>query len=424
MSLLKIKHTFRAFHNRNYVLFFCGQSVSQIGTWMQRTAVSWVVYTLTHSTFMLGLSVFAQQFPSFLLSLWGGVIADRYNKYRILLVTQVASMLQAILLACITLAGHCQVWEILALSAMLGIINAFDVPARQPMIHQMVQDKEDLPNALSLNSAMVNMARLVGPAVSGIVLQRLGAGICFLVNALSFIAVLCSLLLMKLPPEAIQTTKKKVGTQLSEGFAYLRRTPLIGGTLLMLTAVSLLVLPYNTLLPVFAKVIYKGDAATYGYINSFMGLGALCGTFLLASLKRGTDLKKILLVNSIILGVALILFSRISNFPLGMVAAVLCGYGTMSMATVCITIVQVEAGADMRGRVMSYVAMGYFGMLPLGSLLIGAVSQHIGAANSLLGQGLLALIIAAIFFRFLTAGKKEEVAVQPQAIEDELTEEI
>lgn len=422
MPFNKKSHTFRAFRNRNYVLFFCGQSVSQIGTWMQRTAVSWVIYTLTHSALMLGLTVFAQQIPSSLLSLFGGVIADRYNRYKILLITQTASMVQAILLAVLTLRGNYQVWEILTLSVVLGVINAFDVPARQPMIHQMVNDKDDLPNALSLNSAMVNMARLVGPALSGIVLQKFGAGICFLSNAISFVAVLTSLILLKLPPQEVSAVKKKVVTQLSEGFTYLKRTPSIGITLVLLTAMSLLVLPYNTLLPIFAKVIYKGDAATYGYINSFIGLGALCGTFFLASLKPKTDLKKILLINSIILGVALIIFSRISNFPLGMAAGVLCGYGTMSLATICITIVQVESSPDMRGRVMSYVAMGYFGTLPLGSLLIGAVSQQIGAPYSLLCQGIMALIIAGTFFKFLTSGKKEEATLQTETTAKELTE--
>lgn len=175
--------TFRAFRNRNYTLFFAGQSISQIGTWMQRTAVIWVIYSLTHSAAMIGFTAFAQQFPSFLLSLAGGVVADRYSRYRILLITQTASMLQAILLAVLVLSGHHVIWEILSLSAILGVINAFDVPARQPMVHEMVDNKEDLANAISLNSAMVNLARLVGPALSGIVLQQFGAGICFIINA-------------------------------------------------------------------------------------------------------------------------------------------------------------------------------------------------------------------------------------------------
>ena len=415
--------TFRAFQNRNYILFFCGQTVSQIGTWMQRTAVSWVIYTMTHSALMLGLTVFAQQVPSSLLSLYGGIISDRYSRYKILLVTQTASLVQAILLAVLVLTNHYTVWEILSLSVVLGIINAFDVPARQPLVHEMVNNKEDLPNALSLNSAMVNMARLVGPALSGIVLQRFGAGVCFLLNALSFVAVLTSLLLMNLPPYDLSPVKKKLKSELAEGFAYLKKTPAISMILLVLTLISLLVLPYNTLLPIFAKVIFKGDAATFGYINSFLGLGALTGTFFLASLKPATDRKKVLFANSIVLGIALMLFSHISSFPVAMVFAVLCGFGTMSMTTTCITIVQVESDKNMRGRVMSYVALGYFGMLPLGSVLTGFISQQMGAPNALLLQGITSLVIAAIFFKFLMREKPDKKTIVQSEKEDDIIAE-
>src|ERR1700741_2761991 len=201
---------FRAFQNRNYTLFFSGQSVSQIGTWMQRTGVSWVVYSMTHSTFMLGLTIFASQFPSFLFSLLGGIASDRYNRYKILLFTQTASLIQAVLLATLVLTNHITVFGLLTLSIILGIINAFDMPARQPMVHELVTDKADLPNALALNSSLVNLARLVGPALSGIVLVKFGAGICFLLNAVSFVAVITSLLLMKLPKYNPYHVKKKV----------------------------------------------------------------------------------------------------------------------------------------------------------------------------------------------------------------------
>ena len=381
---------------------------------MQRTGVSWVVYTMTHSAFMLGLTVFAAQFPSFLFSLIGGIAADRYNRYKVLLITQTASMVQAVLLAVLVLIGHYTVWEILVLSVILGIINAFDVPARQPLIHEMVTDKADLPNALALNSSMVNIARLVGPALSGIILVKFGAGTCFLLNAVSFIAVIMSLLLMKLPAHVPSAIKKKIGSELAEGYLYLKNTPSISMILLMLGLISLLVLPYNTLLPVFAKVIFKGDAATFGYINSFIGLGAIGGSILLASLKKGADLKLVLLYNSIIFGVCLMFFSMISYFPLAMLFATLTGFGMMSQTTICMTIIQVESAKDMRGRVMSYVAMAYFGMLPIGSLLVGAVSQRIGAPGSLLWQGIIMLGIVAVFWNFLRADhlikeKKQEL---------------
>jgi MFS family permease len=388
---------FRAFRNRNYALFFVGQSVSQIGTWMQRTAVVWVIYSLTHSAFMLGLAIFAQQFPSFLLSLFGGIVADRYSRYKILLFTQTASMLQAILLAVLILANHYVIWEIMTLSVILGIINAFDVPARQPMVHDMVNNKEDIANALAFNSAMVNMARLVGPALSGIVLQAFGAGVCFSLNAVSFVAVIASLLLMKLPKFISPVIKKKVTSELSEGFEYLKLTPTIGIVILMLTFLSLLVLPYDTMVPVFAKVIFEGDAATFGYISSFIGLGAILASLFLASVKSGTDLKIILIISTAILGVGLIFFSRISYFPVAMLFGVLIGFGSLTPMTACITIVQMEAASHMRGRVMSYVAMAYFGMLPLGSLLTGIISQKITAPLTMLCQGVIAIIIAIIF---------------------------
>lgn len=398
--------TFRAFQNRNYALFFCGQSVSQIGTWMQRTAVAWVIYSITHSAFMLGLAVFAQQFPSFILSLPGGVVSDRYSRYKILLFTQTASMIQAILLAVLILTNHYVIWEILALSVLLGIINSFDVPARQPMVHEMGIHKDNLANAFALNSAMVNIARLVGPALSGIVLQAFGAGVCFSINALSFVAVITSLLLMTFPKFHPPDVKKKVITELVEGFQYLKRTPSISIVILMLVCLSLLVLPYDTIMPVFAKVIFKGDAATYGYISSFGGLGAILASFFLASAKKEADLKIILLISTVILGTGLILFSRITNFPVAMVFAVVIGFGSLMPMTVSITIVQIEAASNMRGRVMSYMAMSFFGMLPLGSLLTGSVSQKIGAPLTMLCQGIMAFIIAAIFFKYLTGNKQ------------------
>ncbi len=392
---------FRAFRNRNYALFFAGQSVSQIGTWMQRTAVCWVIYTLTHSAFMLGLAVFAQQFPSFLFSLAGGIAADRYNRYRILLITQTASMLQAILLAILILANHYVIWEILALSALLGIINAFDMPARQPMVHEMVNNKEDIANALAFNSALVNMARLIGPALSGIVLQKFGAGVCFSLNALSFIAVITALLFMKLPKFTTPEKKKNVSTELSEGFDYLKQTPSIYIIILMLVFLSLFVLPYDTIVPVFAKTIFKGDAATFGYITSFIGLGSILGSLFLAMMKKGASLKLILLLSIIILGLGLIFFSHATYFPAAMAFAILVGFGSLLPMTACITIIQLEAAAHMRGRVMSFVAMSYFGMLPLGSLLVGSLSQQIGAPNAMLCQGISALLIALVFTNFL-----------------------
>ena len=408
MKKLLPTQTFRAFHNRNYAIFFCGQSVSQIGTWMQRTAVSWVIYSISHSAFMLGFAVFAQSFPSFLLSLLGGIVYDRYPRYKILLITQTASMIQAILLALLIYTNHYVIWEILALAVLLGIINAFDVPARQPMIHEMIADKEDLANAFALNASMTNTARILGPALSGLALQQFGAATCFGLNALSFVAVLTSLLLMKFNKDFHPRTARKPLSDLADGFRYLRDTPKINTTLLLLIFISLLVIPYDTLIPIFAKVVFHGDAATYGYISSFMGAGAIIGTFFIASLKKGTDLRKMLFGAGMLQCVGLILFSRIANYPVAMVFAVIAGLGGMSQNTICIALIQTESAPEMRGRTMSFIALSYFGMVPLGSLLVGSVSQHLGAQNTMFCQGILAGIIAIGFTFFVRRSRLKE----------------
>src|SRR5580692_2441115 len=396
--------SFTAFRSRNYRLYFCGQSVSLIGTWMQRTAVSWVVYTLTRSAFMLGLSLFCTQFPSFIFSTLGGVVSDRYNRYRVLLFTQVASLVQSLLLAGLVLLSRYTVWEILAVSIVLGTINAFDVPARQSLVYEMVDDKKDLPNALALNSIMVNIARLAGPAISGIVLQKFGAGVCFVLNGVSFLAVITSLLLMRLAPYVRSERRLDAAGELREGWQYLVRTPTIARVILLLAVMSLFVIPFSTLLPVYAKVIFHGDAATFGLENSFIGLGAICGALYLTSANAGTEMarKKILLTTTLIFGIGLILFSYTPWFPLAMVFAVVSGFGMMAQTTMTNTIIQTTVTPEMRGRVISYFAMAYFGMMPLGSLLIGAVSGFAGAPNTVLGSGIVALVVLLIFWRFLT----------------------
>jgi MFS family permease len=395
-SISKIS-TFRAFSSRNYRLYFFGQSISLIGTWMQRTAVYWVVYIQTHSSFMVALTLFFTQFPSFLLSLWGGVISDRYNRFRVLLTTQLASLIQASLIAVLVLFDNYTVWEIFWLSVLLGIINAFDVPARQGLVYNMVDKKEDLPNAIALNSSMVNLAKILGPAVAGIVYALYGAGICFALNALSFVAVIISLLLMKLNlPEPPKHTKK-IGEELIEGYDYLKATPSIGFIILLLALTSFFVFPYNALLPEFAKEVVKGNVSSYGYLNSFIGLGAICGTIFLASLKPGANLRAILFATMLVLGVGLIIFSHMTNPLLVYASIILVGFGTMAQATVSNTILQTTATPAMRGRVISYFAMAFFGMQPLGALVMGALSKKIGAPDTILVQGIAAVVIFSVF---------------------------
>ena len=425
MASLGKVNTFKAFRSLNYTLYFWGRSVSQLGTWMQRTAVVWVIYSLTHSAFMLGLTIFAEQFPSFLLSIFGGIAADRYDRYKIIKITQIASMIQASLLAISVMTGHYVIWEILSLSVILGIINAFDVPARQAMIHDVLYEAADLPNALSLTSAMASLAKLLGPALSGIILEKFGAGICFLLNAASFGGVMVSLVFMKLPAHTPQKVKKKVLAELLEGFDYLKKTPSIGLTILMLAIVSLLVIPYDTLIPVYAKVIFKGNAATFGYITSFIGLGGVCGTVFLASLKKGANLKIHLLVSTIVLGIGLIAFSHAGNFALAMLFATIAGFGTVAQGTISNIIIQSESAPHMRGRVISIMIMAMFGMLPIGSLLVGAVSQKIGAPDTLLCQGIIGLLVAAAFFNLLRLPRAGNIPrLQVSEVEETIIEKV
>src|SRR6185312_9460411 len=403
---------FTAFASRNYRLYFYGQSVSLIGTWMQRTAVSWVVYTLTHNSFMLGLSLFCTQFPSFLLSTVGGVVSDRYNRFRVLLFTQAASLMQSLILAGVVLWGHYTVWEILGLGVVLGSINAFDVPARQSLVYEMVDDKEHLPNALALNSTMVNLARLIGPAIAGFVLQKIGYGYCFVLNSLSFVAVIISLLRMKLVPYERKPRKANAFGQFREGWQYLMRTPAILRPILMLASLSLLVIPFSTLLPIYAKVIFHGNAATFGLIDSFIGLGAISGALYLTGQDASNDAerRRVLRSRTLIFAIGLILFSYTPWFPLAMFFAVIAGFGMMGQTTMINTIIQTTAAPEMRGRVISYFAMSYFGMMPVGSLLIGGIAQFAGAQPTLLGSGIIALIILGVAWKFLSAPAKTDGA--------------
>lgn len=401
-----IQNTFRALQYPNYRVFISGQAVSRIGTWMERTGVSWVVYEMTHSTFMLGLTVFASQFPSFLFSLYGGIIADRYNRKKIVTITQIASMLQASILAMVVLLGHAEVWQILALVTTLGVINAFDIPARQTLMHQLIERTEDLPNAVALNSSVVNIARLAGPALAGVILSTFGAGICFSINALSYLAVLISIAFLKLKPQIIKPKKQSNFKEVKEGLKYLKTHPQIAPLTLYIGIISLLVLPFNTLLPEFAKKVFHGDAQTFGYISSCLGSGALIGTIFLASLNNNESKKAIvLLTNAFLLGISLISFSLVDNLVVALGISLVAGFTALTQTTICLTIIQTRSAPDMRGRMISLFAMALFGMLPLGGLIIGWVSNQIGSSETVFIQGIISILIALTFFKKLKPHK-------------------
>ena len=388
-----------------------------MGTWMQKTAVSWVIYSLTHSKFMLGVSVFATLFPSSLFSLLGGVVADRYNRYRVLLLTQILSMVQAILLTLVVFFKNYAVWEIIALSVILGIINGFDVPARQSLVYELVDDKKDLPNAVALNSSMVNLSKLIGPALAGIAIEKLGAVVCFGLNALSFIAVISSLLLMRLPEYIQKPHKRKVAGELYDGLMYIKRTPSLRFIVLIVTLISLFVLPFSTLMPVYAKDIFHGNAATFGILDSMVGLGAFIGAIFLASLKDGVNLNKVLAINTFIFGIGLILFSYTSIYLLALFFITLSAFGMMAQNTVSNTLMQTTADPAFRGRVISVYVMLLTGMTPVGSLLITGLSEHIGVKNAVLAEGIAALFIGLLHVRYLknNAVKKSFALPLPSA---------
>jgi MFS family permease len=420
MSISSV-NTFRAFNSNNFKYYFAGRSISQFGTWMQRTAVVWMVYSLTHSPFMLGVTVFAEQFPSFLFSFVGGVAADRYDRTKIIRWTQIGAVVQTSLLAILLLCNHIVVWEILSLSVLLGIINAFDVPARQTMINEVVQDPGDVSSALSLSAAMSSVSKVLAPAAAGIVLEHWNAGICFVLNAIGFIVVIICFSRMKLKPYEKKTGTKKIFTEFKEGILYFRQAPEIGLVVLMISLIGLLVLPYDTLIPQVAKVTFKGDAATFGYISGFVGLGAVTGTVLLASLKRGANLRFYLILSTVVLGIGLLCFAFTTNFYWALLFVVFTGFGAVMQFTSCNIIVQSEAAPHMRGRAISILLTAIFGMLPLGSLLTGYVSEHIGSQLTIFIQGLLAILIAIIFYRLIYAPQKISL---PSRVEESITNDI
>ena len=415
--------TFKSLKNRNYRLFFMGQSVSLLGTWMQKTAVSWVVYSLTQSKFMLGVSVFATLFPTALVSLYGGIVADRYNRYKVLLSTQIVSLLQAVLLtlAIVFFKQHV-VWEIIVLGAVLGVINGFDMPARQSLVRELISRKEDLPNALALNSSMVNLSKLIGPAIAGFILERFGDAVCFGINAISFIPVILSLLMMKLPkPEPRPKADKNLKHEFLEAFGYIKNTPVVSSVIIFVGIMGLLVLPFSTLTPVFAKDIFNGSAFTLGIIDGVIGFGAFLGALFLASLRQGMNLSKVLAINTLVFGIGLILFSQITVLSLALLFIAIGSFGMMSVRTISNTIVQIHVPNQFRGRVISIYLMVLTATIPIGSLIIGAVSHYIGVETTVMIEGFLALIVAVFYGRYLKNEKlKNEVkALLEQQPQDE-----
>ncbi|MCX6254597.1 MAG: MFS transporter [Bacteroidia bacterium] len=393
----RFKIIFRSLQYRNYRLFFSGQSISLIGTWMQRIAMPWLVYHMTGSVLLLGVVGFAGQIPTFILSPVAGVLTDRWSRYHVLLVTQIISMIQAIILALLCLAGIIQIWHIIVLSVALGCINAFDVPARHSFVIDMVEKKEDLGNAIALNSLMFNGARLIGPSMAGVMLASTGEGICFLLNAISYVFVIISLMMMKIKIREVRKKESEILKELKDGLNYTFGFPPIRHLILLLGLVSLMGMSYSVLMPVFAKEILHGGSHTYGFLMGAAGFGALLGALFLASRESILKLGRIVPAATILFGVGLIVLSFSRIFPFSAVLMVFIGLGMMMQTAASNTILQTITDDDKRGRVMSFYTMAIMGTAPFGSLMAGGLAKVIGTPGTILAGGI-ACIIGALFF--------------------------
>lgn len=413
---------FRSLSHRNYRLFFGGQGISLIGTWMQQIAMGWLVYRLTGSALLLGVVGFTSRIPTFLFSSLAGVLADRWNRHRILVITQTLSMIQAMILAILVLTETVAVWHIIAVSLFLGFINALDIPTRQSFVVDMIEKREDLGNAIALNSSIVNGARLIGPSVAGVLIATLGEGMCFLLNGLSFIAVIVALLAMKITPKQREIPGSEVFQGLKEGFSYAFGFAPIRSVLLLLALVSLMGMPYTVLMPIFAEKILHGGPQALGFLMGATGVGAIAGSIYLASRKSVLGLGKIIVISANLFGIGLIAFSLSHLFWLSLLFMLLTGFGMMVQMASSNTVLQTIVEEDKRGRVMSFYTMAFMGMVPFGSLLAGGLANKIGAPNTVMIGGVACILGSLIFAKLLPSLRKvaRPIYVEKGIISEEL----
>ncbi len=397
-SALKVlRSTSRALQNRNYRLYFGGQGISLVGTWMQRIAVSWLTYRLTHSVFLLGLVGFAGQIPIFLLAPFAGVLVDKWNRHRILIVTQILSLIQASTLAILVLTDTIAIWQIILLSLSLGFINAFDNPTRQSFIVELVDNKADLGNAIALNSSMFHASVLVGPSIAGILIAVVGEGVCFFLNALSFLAVIISLLAMKIDLKIRETHSTPVWRSFKEGLAYTFGFPPIRFLILLLAWTNLIGVSYIVLMPVFAKVVLHGGAQTYGFLMSSSGCGAMLGAITLASRKSFLGIEKLIAMAVGFFGAGLIIFSLSNILWLSMLLMTMNGMVMVQLSAGTNTALQTIVEEGKRGRVMGFFIMSNIGMQPFGNLLAGSLAHVIGTPKTIMIGGMLCILGSIVF---------------------------
>jgi MFS family permease len=391
----------RALESRNYRLFFAGQAISLVGTWMTQIATIWLVYKLTNSALLLGLVGFSSQIPSFVLSPFGGILVDRWNRHQILIATQCLSMIQSLALAALALTGIINIWHIILLSLFQGFITAIDSPARQAFVIEIIDKKENLGNAIALNSSVFNGARLVGPAIAGLLIASVGESVCFLIDGFSYIAVIAGLLAMNLQPREIASPTTNVWQRLKEGFNYAFGFPPIRAILLLLALLSFMGMPYTILIPIFATEILHGGAEMLGFLMAAVGVGSLIGGIYLSSRQNIVGLGKIVVYSPAAIGTGLIIFSFSRVLWISLVMMLVVGLGGILQIASSNTILQTIVDDDKRGRVMSLYTMAFLGTLPFGNLVAGSLASKIGAPATLMLGGLCCTLGSFVFSKQL-----------------------
>lgn len=392
-----IKNTFRALRNRNYRLFFTGQGVSLIGTWMQSVALNWLLFRLTGSSFMLGISTFASQIPVFLFAPVAGVLGDRFDRRKILVAVQCASMLQAFILAAVTLTGVVKAWHLILLALLLGIINSFEMPIRQALVSDLLDNKRDLPNAIALNSSLFNGSRLIGPAVAGIIVAVAGEGVCFLINGFSYIASITAFTAMRIIEAKPDVSERRVFADMKDGFRYASGFTPVKELLMLVAVISFFGLTFPVLLPVFASDILHGNSHTFGFLVSSAGAGAFTATLYLASRKSIIGLGRVVNVALFTLSAGFIVFSFSEYLLLSLLSLFVVGFSSIVTIASSNTILQTVVDEKKRGRVMSLYVMAFTGTAPVGGLIAGSVSEAVGAPLTLAVCGVFCLLIAVAY---------------------------
>lgn len=404
---------FKALKSQNFKLFFYGQSVSVIGTWMQKTAVSWMVYSITGSVFLLGLATFLSMIPSLFLAPLAGSIIGRYDRHKTMMFLQSLAMFQAGTLALLIYLKIYNINFILALSLIQGIINAFDMTCRQTMMIDIVDNKEDLPNAVALNSTLNNFARIAGPALAGIILHEYGEDICFIGNFVSYVPVLISLMMMKITPHIKAENKLNMLEDFVEGLDYVKKETEMARMLMMLTCSSLFVISFNTLMPVFAKDIFSGNAETFSWFESAAGIGSVLSAIYLANLKSAENMNKLMISASLLLGFSVIILALSSSITIALICMTLSGIGMMGQTSSINIYIQTHSTVNMRSRSISYYMMAYQGMIPVGSLIIGYVSHSLGVRTTVAIQGVICIISVIVYLYYKKHKASEDLETCP-----------